>query len=160
MLHFIGWPRNPALFWWYIVLLIVNALKCMFSKRNLLRYLRPTREFFTHMETSPLPVKGCKFWHMLSTHGHWAVRFLNSVPHLLWHQFRMVIFEDPWHSHLLPSVWQWSCHYLFLWQVSCRWDSKSQPSACDANALTECATAVVLHFGIDMVAYFCPFYAR
>ena len=28
---------------------------------------RPTREFFTHMETSPLPVKGCKFWPMLST---------------------------------------------------------------------------------------------
>ena len=23
--------------------------------------LRPTREFFTYMETSPLPVKGCKF---------------------------------------------------------------------------------------------------
>ena len=31
---------------------------------------RPTREFFTHMETSPLPVKGCKFCPMLSTHGH------------------------------------------------------------------------------------------
>ena len=28
--------------------------------------------------------------------------------------FIMVIFEAPWHSHLLPSVWQWSCHYLFL----------------------------------------------
>ena len=26
----------------------------------------------------------------------------------------MVISEDPWHSHLLPSVWKWSCHYLFL----------------------------------------------
>ena len=26
----------------------------------------------------------------------------------------LVISEDPWHSHLLPSVWQWSCHYLFL----------------------------------------------
>ena len=26
----------------------------------------------------------------------------------------MVISEDPWHSHLLPSVWQWSCHYLCL----------------------------------------------
>ena len=38
--------------------------------------LRPTREFFTHMETSPLPMKGFKFWPMLSTHGHWAVRFL------------------------------------------------------------------------------------
>ena len=29
-----------------------------------------------------------------------------SVPHLLWHghPFIMVISEDPWHSHLLPSV--------------------------------------------------------
>ena len=27
--------------------------------------------------------------------------------------FLMVSSEDPWHSHLLPSVWQWSCHYLF-----------------------------------------------
>ena len=26
----------------------------------------------------------------------------------------MVISEDPWHSHLLPNVWQWSCLYLFL----------------------------------------------
>ena len=24
-----------------------------------------------------------------------------------------VIPEDPWHSHLLPSVWQWSCHYVY-----------------------------------------------
>ena len=30
------------------------------------------------------------------------------------HPLIMVISEDPWHSHLLPSVWQWSCHYLFL----------------------------------------------
>ena len=28
--------------------------------------------------------------------------------------FIMVISEDPWHSHLMPSVWQWSCYYLFL----------------------------------------------
>ena len=28
--------------------------------------------------------------------------------------FMMVISEDLWHSHLLPSVWQRSCHYLFL----------------------------------------------
>ena len=28
------------------------------------------------------------------------------------HPFIMVISEDPWQSHLLPSVWQ--CHYLFL----------------------------------------------
>ena len=36
---------------------------------------RPS-EFFTHMETSPLPVKGCKFGPMLGTHGHWAVKVL------------------------------------------------------------------------------------
>ena len=26
----------------------------------------------------------------------------------------MVIYEDQWHSHQLPSVWQWSYHFLFL----------------------------------------------
>ena len=31
-----------------------------------------------------------------------------------WHPFIMVISEDSWYSHLLPSVWQLSCHYLFL----------------------------------------------
>ena len=30
------------------------------------------------------------------------------------HLFIMVISKDPWDSHLLPSVWQWSCYYLFL----------------------------------------------
>ena len=28
--------------------------------------------------------------------------------------FIMFISDDPWHSHLLLSVRQWSCHYLFL----------------------------------------------
>ena len=45
---------------------------------------RPTRGFFTEMETSPLAVKRCEFWPMLSTHGYWAVRVL-YIPHLLWH---------------------------------------------------------------------------
>ena len=27
--------------------------------------------------------------------------------------FIMVISENPWHSRLMPRVWQWSCHYLF-----------------------------------------------
>ena len=30
------------------------------------------------------------------------------------HPFMMVISEDPWHLHVLPSVLHWSCHYLFL----------------------------------------------
>ena len=29
------------------------------------------------------------------------------------HPFIMVISEDHWHSHLLPSVWLWSWKYLF-----------------------------------------------
>ena len=28
------------------------------------------------------------------------------------HPFIMVISEDPWHSHLLPSIEQRNCHYL------------------------------------------------
>ena len=37
---------------------------------------RSTREFFTHFEKSPLPVKGRKFWSLLANYGHWAVRVL------------------------------------------------------------------------------------
>ena len=40
---------------------------------------RPTQEFFTHMETSPFPVKDYKFWPMLGTHNNWAVKFLKRV---------------------------------------------------------------------------------
>ena len=29
---------------------------------------------FIHMDTSLLPGKGCNFWLILGTHGHWAVR--------------------------------------------------------------------------------------
>ena len=45
--------------------------------------------------------------------GQWG---FFSVRHLLGHgtSVIMVISEDPWHSYLLPSVWQWSFHYLFL----------------------------------------------
>ena len=59
------------------------------------------------------------------------------------HPFIMVISEDPWHSHLLPSVWQCSCFYLFL-HFCCGWYSNSQPSCCGANALTDCATAAAV----------------
>ena len=61
---------------------------------------RPTREFFTHLETSPLPVKGCKCWPMLGTFDHRAVRVLTYRD--TGHPFIMVISEDTWHSHLAP----------------------------------------------------------
>ena len=39
----------------------------------------PNRAFFNHMKTLPLPVKGCKFWPILGTHGHWTVSDLNRA---------------------------------------------------------------------------------
>ena len=63
---------------------------------------RLTWEFFTYIETSPLPVKGCKFWPMLGT--------LRNGPTVYNGQLR-----GPMTLTLLPSFWQWSCHYLFLW---------------------------------------------
>ena len=47
----------------------------------------------------------------LMTIQHWG---FFSVSHLLWpgHSFIMVISKDPWHTHLLLSICQWSYNYL------------------------------------------------
>ena len=39
---------------------------------------------------------------------------------LMWHvaSVYMISSEDTWLSHLLSSVWQWSCQYLFSWRRS------------------------------------------
>ena len=34
---------------------------------------RSSREFFTHMETLPLPVKDCKIWRTFGSRGHLSV---------------------------------------------------------------------------------------
>ena len=95
----------------------------------LLRIYDPIREFFIHMETSTLLVKGCTFWPMLGTNGHWAVRFV-SVSHPLWHwasmynghlwwPVRLTSIAEPlpvalslpvfttygWDSNISPSAW-------------------------------------------------------
>ena len=50
---------------------MINLQKvCLFGD------IRPTQDFFTHLETSPLPVKGCKFWLMLDTYGYFEVMVL------------------------------------------------------------------------------------
>ena len=49
--------------------------------------------------------------------------------------FIMVISKDPWHSHLLPSIWQWSCHYLFLRLRSVVTGDRTPISWCEANTL-------------------------
>ena len=61
------------------------------------------------LEPLTLLVKGCKFWPMLGTWAsdQWG---FSSVTHLLWHGPTVWISMDPWHSHRLPSIWQWNCH--------------------------------------------------
>ena len=62
---------------------------------------------------------------------------LNSDSSLACHtycHFIIVISEHPWHSHLTPSVWQWSCYYdlglsrLIFEHLTFRlWDERSNP---------------------------------
>ena len=109
-------PDISSGYLWVLVILVY--IKCMLiSYWYLLCHIRcifcfglfvgfgPSREFFNQMETSPWPVKCCKIWPMLGTHGHWQWEFF-SLPQLLWHghPFTIVIFGDLWQSPLLPSV--------------------------------------------------------
>ena len=52
-------------------------------------------------------------WSALMAIAQWG---FFSVPYLLWHGASLYKnhLRGPWYSHLLPSAWQWSCHYLFL----------------------------------------------
>ena len=47
------------------------------------------------------------------------------------HPFIMFISEDPWYSHQLPSVWQWSCHFLVLRLNSKKGIAKKYQINCD-----------------------------
>ena len=88
-----NWDINK---WSFSSILPLYTLKslwfyCMKSPSTIVVFLftvfSSTRDLFTDMETSPLPVKGCKFWPMLGTHGQWAESVF-SVSHLLYgHSF-------------------------------------------------------------------------
>lgn len=66
--------------------------------------------FVTHKETSQLMVKGCKLILTYNALHLWPTSVLLSMPHLLWHGtsvyklFIKVISQNPWLSHLLPSI--------------------------------------------------------
>ena len=107
---------------------------------------RPTWEFFTHLDTSPLPMKGCNFLSMLAIMAieQWVVF---SVSHVLWHgasiyngHLRGLVTLTPFAERLavelsLPDLTTYVYRGL---------DSNTQPSACGANAVTHYATAVTL----------------
>ena len=116
---------------WILFVLFV----CLFG------VFRPTRGFFTHMETSPSLVKGCEFWPVLGIHGHWAVHVGSLTCHTYCdtrHPFIIVISEDLWHT----CCWAFSSGAVTT-KVCRGWDSNTQPSSCEVNALAHCATAAV-----------------
>ena len=74
-------------------LFVITYLFCLFG------FFRPTREVFTHMETSPWRMKGCKFWPMLVSEGSSACHTYCDTGHPL----IMVISEKSWHLQLFPG---------------------------------------------------------
>ena len=99
-----------------------------------------SRELLTHMDTSQLPVKGCKFWPMLAI-GQWG---FFSVPHLLWHR-ASVYNGNRWSLRTCDThTYCWAMELLlpdFATKVCRGWDT--QPSACEAIALTDCPTTAL-----------------
>ena len=53
---------------------------------------------------------GLQIWPICS--ALMAIEQFFKVPNLLWYGSTLNN-AYPWHSHLLPSVWQWSCNYQF-----------------------------------------------
>ena len=93
--------------------------------------------FYLYMNTSP--VKGYKFRPMLGTYGHWADMVLLRFTPTQTHEIHL-----KWSSPkiLLPSVWHWSCHYLFITSWVCHWwVSNTQSFPWRANALADCVNA-------------------
>ena len=95
---------------------LISSLTLWIIYVFVLRFFVPF-ENSSHMETSPMTGEGL---HVLANARHlWPLSSEGSLAYHTFcdtgHPFIMVISEDPRHSHLLPSVWQWSCHDLFLW---------------------------------------------
>ena len=102
--------------------------------------LMETRPHFTHLEMSPLSMKGCIFWPMLGTYGHWAVRVLYSLPHLLRHGSSPRIHDIYTYSRLFGCGAVKTC---FNDLGLSRLGLNSQPYACGANTINHCTTAAL-----------------
>ena len=71
-----------------------------------------------------------------------------SVPHLLWHEspLIMVVSEDPRNLAVELS--------LPVYYVCRGWISNTQPSACEANAVTYCVTATLNQFYLHILCIY------
>ena len=116
--------RDDSLIYWTFWICALALYGVLISPDNdlfgvfLFGVFRPTRELFTHMRRHHDRVRAAFFFYLYS--ALMAIQVLNSEGSLTCHTycdegipFIMVIFEDPWHLHLLPSIWQWNCNYLF-----------------------------------------------
>ena len=112
----------------------------------------PLENFFTHIKTSPLQVKGCKFprhlW-PLSSEGSLACHIYCDTGH----PFIMVISEELWHWQLLPSAWRWSCHYMYLFlgllSVAAGIRTPNLPLA--GRTIIQCQIRLVLYLYLNVV---------
>ena len=91
-----------------------NATYCLHI--CLFRVFRPTLELFPYFWTLPLPIMGCKFRPMLGTHFFFSSE--DSLACYIYCDTRHPCIMVPLHSQLMPSVWQWSYHFPFLWSRS------------------------------------------
>ena len=105
---------------------------------------RPTGEFFTHMETLPLPSgEGLQ---ILTYARHFWLFF--SVPHLLWHGTSVYDghFRGPGrNTHTYCWAFSSGAVNTCLFDLGLSRLGFEPPSACGANALTHYATAAVLN---------------
>ena len=72
----------------------------------------PSREFSTYRD---LIIAG-KGLHIQTWYSKWVFLTWNTNYDTNHHlsSIIMVHFEDPWHTHLLTSVWKWNCRYFFV----------------------------------------------
>ena len=95
--------------WWVVYMRVFFWFIC-------LGVFVPLDFFFNHMETSPLPVKGWKFWPILGTYCHLAVRGLwRATPTVTWDiclECSTPRTRDT--GTCCRALGQWSCHYMYL----------------------------------------------
>ena len=76
--------------------------------------VRPNWEIFTHLETTIIS-EGLQI--LTYTWQSWPLSIEGSLTCLTYcdkdHPFITVTSDEPWHTHLLQSIWQWCYHYLF-----------------------------------------------
>ena len=144
--------------WFQFDCMFVRMLKCFLV---CLECYRPTREFFTHIETSPLSVKGCKFWPILSPSGHWKVR-VSLACHSYCNTgrpFIMVFSNDSCYSHIECLVGDQLSLPVSKTYVCSGLDLNKQLFAFAAKTRINCPTMATFQFlSTRHFGYFCHLY--